>query len=372
MSVRYIRVNPSLNMFSPATRSNGDIAIIGDATAGPTNDAQLFTDPASAAATFTSGNLVDSIQRAFLQTPGPTIVYGVRISATTNASWQAALNEVSALNVQIVVLANTPLDGTTGDTAASPPGAIIQLANHVTTVSNTGSDGMERIGVAMLPADSTSLTRITGSLQNDRMVFIAHRSTQDAAAAVAGTVSGYEPHVSLLLKSVNIDTNFFTPAQIATINGAETSTSGPAGQGVNWFTDPTLIPGRGVYMGEGYTGDPGNMKFIDVQRTIDSISFSLKARLIRTIGSLRISRSGLRALRIQFESVLDPLISRGVIEDYDVVIPILNLLDKDPASLTASELAQINQAQTDRVVEVVAAIDYAGAIHRLSISLIFE
>ena len=78
------------------------------------------------------------------------------------------------------------------------------------------------------------------------MVYIAHKSDQDAAAAVAGTIAGYEPHISILLKPVNITSATFTPAEI---RGAERQTrrssSGPAGKGVNWFIDPVLIPGHG-------------------------------------------------------------------------------------------------------------------------------
>jgi hypothetical protein len=204
------------------------------------------------------------------------------------------------------------------------------------------------------------------------MVYIAHRSTEDAAAAVAGTIAGYEPHISLLLKPVNITSGPFTPAEIGTINGSETFSSGPAGQGVNWLVDPVLIPGRGMYMGEAYTGNPGGKKFIDIVRTVDDVSFRLKAQLIKTIGALRISRSGLRALVAQMEAVLEPLVRNEVIEGYEVVVPILVLLDKDPASLTAAELTQINNAQAQRVVEVLIAVDYAGAIHRLAITLKFE
>ena len=115
-----------------------------------------------------------------------------------------------------------------------------------------------------------------------------------------------------------------------------------------------------------------DVKFIDVQRTIDDCSFKLKARLIRSVGSLRISRSGLRALVVQMEAVLDPMVVGGVIEGYTIVIPVLDLLDADPASLTAAQLQVIQDAQTDRVVEVLVAVDYAGAIHRIAITLKFE
>jgi hypothetical protein len=71
-------------------------------------------------------------------------------------------------------------------------------------------------------------------------------------------------------------------------------------------------------------------------------------------------------------AILEPLRAREVIESYDIFIPILALLDKDPASLTDAERQQINNAQNDRVVEALIAVDYAGAIHRLNITLKFE
>jgi hypothetical protein len=366
MTVRYIRVNPIADLFSPAVRAYGNIAVVGVATGGPENDPRPFTNPADAEVLF-PGALSASIRTVFAQTPGPTLVYGVRTAAGPN--WAAALAAVSALDVQLVTLAATPLDATSG---APPNGAIVQLANHVTTVSNTGGDGKERMGVAMLARGATNPSIVTGALANERMVYIAHKSDDDAAAAVAGTIAGYEPHISILLKPVNITSQAFIPAEIGAINGSETFASGPAGQGVNWLVDPVLIPGRGTYMGEGYTGNPGGKKFIDIVRTVDDVSFRLKAQLIKTIGTLRIGRSGLRSLIAQMEAVLEPLVRNEVIEGYDVVVPILVLLDKDPASLTAAELAQINNAQAQRVVEVLVAVDYAGAIHRLAITLKFE
>lgn len=377
MSVRYIRVNPVANLFSPAVRAFGNLAIVGEVTspAAPPADIAVanvpivFTNPDEALRRC-PGNLGNSIALAFSQTPGPTVVFGVR--STNGTDFTAALNAVATLDAQFVMLANVALNATTGAAGVAPGGLITQLANHVTSVSNTGGDGKERMGVAMLEKGSTETALVTGTLAHDRMTYVAHKSDQDAAAAVAGTIAGYEPHISILLKQVNITTESFTPSEINTLNGSEDFKSPPAGNGVNWFVDPLLIPGRGIYMGEGYTGNPGGKKFIDVVRTIDDVSFKLKAQLINSIGNLRISRSGLRSLIVQMESVLEPLVKSEVIEGYTIMIPILILLDRDPNSLTVAELAQINNAQSQRVVEVLIAVDYAGAIHRLAITLKFE
>jgi hypothetical protein len=368
MTVRYIRVNAISNLFAPVTRAFGNIAVVGQVTppASPPADLAVantpltFTDPAEALRRC-PGDLGNAINLCFQQTPGPSLVYGVRTAA--GPDWVDALEAVSALDAQIVMLANTPTDSSS---ATGPNGAIFQLSQHVTSVSNTGADGQERIGVAMLGNGVTDTTVVTnvGSLVNERMVYVAHKSSQDAAAAVAGTIASYEPPVSILLKPVNITSAQFTPTEIQAINGA-VETAGPTGQGINWLTHPTLIPGTGIYMG-------GGKKFIDIVRVIDDVSFKLKAQLIRTIGNLRISRSGLRGVIAQMEVVLLPMVQAGVLDDYTITIPLLVMLDKDPTKLTAAELALINQAHAERLVQIAVAVSYAAAIHRLVITLQFS
>jgi hypothetical protein len=361
VAVRYIRTNTIANLFAPATRAFGNIAIIGEATAGPANSARTFTDPADALTTF-PGTLGTSIALAFAQSPGPALIFGIRPAA--GPDWAGALTECSSIDAQFVVLAGVAL------TAVTTP-TITLLANHVTTVSGL-ADGKERMGVVMLAKGATATGLVTGTLAHERMIYCAHKSDQDVGAAVAGTIAGYEPHISPLLKQVNVLSDPFTPAEIVTINGAESFNNPPAGQGVNWLVDPVLIPGRGVYLGEAYTGNPGGKKFIDIVRTIDDVSFRLKARMIAAVGNLRISRSGLRSLVAQVESVLMPLQANEVIEGFTVMIPILSLLDKDPNQLTPAEVTAINNAQSTRLVQVLVAVDYAGAIHRIDLTLKFE
>jgi hypothetical protein len=284
----------------------------------------------------------------------------------TGADVATALVQVEKLDVQFVVIAGVFLDATTGATA----GAIGKLADHVVSVSNS-VDGRERMGVAMLAKNSTDVSVVKDTLAIDRMVYIAHKSDDDVAAAVAGAIAGQAPSTSMVLKPVSVSSAPFTSAEIDAINLAEGDTDPVRGQGVNWLVDPPLIPGAGIFLGEGYTGNPHGRKFIDAMRTVDDLTFKLKARLIQAIGTLRISRSGLRALVVQIEAVLNPLVSNGVIEGFSVNIPVLQLLDADPATLTPAQLQQINDAQTDRLAEVQVAVDYAGAIHRISITLNF-
>jgi len=373
MAVRYITVTPVAKTFSPATRSFGDIAVIGSAPAaatGPVNTPIAVTNPDSVAdksnpggkdkpiddPAWFQGDLGNSVRLAFAQTPGPTTVYAVRLSAGANALADA-LATVAKMDVQLVTMANKPLENT-----AASKADIEALASHVNTVSNTGGDGKERIGVAMLKKGGVDPGVVTAGMSINRMVLVAHNSDADAAAAVAGTIAGYEPHISLLLKQVNISLDtLFSDSEIDAFNAAR----------INWLTDPTLLPGKGLYMGEAYTLS-AQMPYIDIIRTIDDISFRLKASLIQSIGNLRISRSGLRALVSQMTAVLEPLRQREVIEGYTVFLPALVLLDKDPVKLTDAELAQINAIQNARTVDSVVTVDYAGAIHRLNITLIFS
>jgi hypothetical protein len=375
MPVRYITVTPVTKLFKPATRAFGDIAVVGgaDTTAtGPKKTPIPITNPDSLSdksnpggkdkpvddVAWFRGDLGNSVRKVFGQSPGPTTVWAVQTDPTDAPDpFGKALAEVAKLDVQIVTLANTPL-------GTPPQGrtAIERLSSHVNTVSNTGGDGKERIGVAMLAKGLADPTVLTANMSNARMVLVAHKSDEDAAAAVAGTIAGYEPHISLLLKPVSLDMDaLFSDSEIDALNTAR----------VNWLTDPTLIPGKGLFMGEGYTLG-ADIPYIDIIRTIDDVSFRLKAQLIRSIGDLRVSRSGLRTLVSQMTAVLEPLKQREIIEGYDVFLPLLVLLDKDPLSLTAAELQQINNAQNDRTVDAVVAVDYAGAIHRLNITLKFE
>jgi hypothetical protein len=450
MPVRYITVTPITNLFVPATRSFGDIAVIGavDATAlGPkkipipitnplavsSRSVSLTTNGTTAAGNPTlnfaavpptilagmtivdltigsvipagttvqsttattvvmsqnatgagvgsgdsiqfrnpnngkpvddigwfKGALAQSIKTAFAQSPGPTTVWAIATDPTDGANTLTnGLAEAAKLNVQIVVLANMPLIGTAAGQGRTE---IEALATHCNTVSNNGGDGMERIGVAMLGNGVTDTTLISATMAQNRMTMIAHHSTEDVAAAAAGVIAGYAPHISLLLKQVTVDMDkVFADSEIDAFNTAR----------INWVTRTPLIPGAGFYMGEGYTLGT-DQPYIDIVRTIDEISFDLKAALIRSIGVLRVTRAGLRALVSEMSAVLQPLQDDAVIDSYLVFFPLLTLLDKDPTKLTDVELQEIHNAQATRTVNSIVTIEYAGAIHRLNITLKFE
>jgi len=143
-------------------------------------------DDSSTPPTWFKGNLAAAVRKTFEQTPGPTTVWAVRENpADGNNALANAFAEVAKLDVQIVLLANTPLiSNAVGRTE------IELLSAHVNTVSKTGGDGKERIGVAMLGKDVADPAVVTGNMSTARMVMVAHKSTEDAAAAVAGTIAG--------------------------------------------------------------------------------------------------------------------------------------------------------------------------------------
>lgn len=432
MAVKYINVKPRSDLFVPAVRSFGDIAMVGKGGIGTSSSsAKPFTDPLQAAQAYPpvatkltaaaatdattisvgasvrpgvsveidegakaevrkvtavtgtgpysltldpalakdhaadatvkpgSTELAAAIAIAFGQTPPPTRIWGVQVAAD-GANWQEALGKVAALDVQIVVLAHTPLNQANEQT-------VTLLANHVVTTSNTGGDGKERIGVAMLdPADAVTASSLnTGDIRTDRMFLVASKTSEDdVAAAAAGVIAGYEPQVSMLLKPIRISmTGAFTDEDISTLDG----------KSVNWITSPTLIPGQSLFLGEGYTANPSaDKKYIDVVRTLDDVNFRIKATLIQAIGDLRVSRSGLRSIVTLVQSVLSPLVAQEVIEDYSVHIPLLVLLDRDQATLSGDEAQQIADRRRSRVVDMTVSVVYAGSIHRLSIELVFK
>ncbi|MER5961480.1 hypothetical protein [Streptomyces sp. NPDC002057] len=306
-------------------------------------------------------DLAAAISMAFRQTPPPTVVWGLEVDFA-NPVWSEAFTAATDIPVQIVVLANTPLN-------EQPPTShpVELLANHVTTVSNTGGDGNERIGIAMLDPTLTQDEQIalcTGAIRSNRMFLIAHESTDDVAAAVAGVIAGHEPHISLLLKPVSIKmTEHFTATEIQEYYN----------NSINWVASPVLLPGQALYLGEGLTANPsGGKKYIDVVRTLDDIGFRVKAALIQAVGDLRIDRPGLRTVVTLVQSVLSPLVTRGVIESYAIHIPLLVLLERERATLSADELEQISQGRSGRNVDMEVSVVYAGVIHQIAVKLVLK
>jgi hypothetical protein len=270
--------------------------------------------------------------------------------------------------VQFVCLAN--------ETDVAAVGALV---THVETVS---ADGNRRIAVAMVDPDLAVAAGETfaenaddayGALKSSsgRFILAAARvpttgglPNVDVAAAVMGTVAGYDVHVSILMKQVRgvkipIERQF----SASEIKQCAEAFIVP-------LIDPELIPGEGIFIGSGraYTDDTSRL-YPDVVRTLDHIEYLLKAGLIGSIGNVRIDRLGMQALGARFDGILQPLVTRRMIADYRVDIPLLGILEAEEAARTPGQAATLTDSRTSRVVEVLLSVTYAGAVHFLDINL---
>ena len=366
-----------------AKRAVGNVAVVGDAggfgtavanvpvMVGSEAEARtLFADTDASGAITNSGRLYASLKTVLQQDPAPSRVYAVATAdAGGDPDYAAALSSLAAAPVQFVCLAN--------ETDADQ---LEVLKDHIETVS---ADGNRRIGVAMVDpalavgagetfagnADDTY-----GDIKSDlsRMVLAAARvpvdgnglPETDVAAAVMGTIAGYDVHISVLMKQVRgpkipVERQF-TASEIKQL--AEVF--------IIPIIDPDLVPGEGLFLGSGraYTTDTSRL-YVDIVRTLDQIEFLLKAGLIGSIGNVRIDRLGMQALKSRFDGILQPLMSSRVIADYSVDIPLLPILEAEEAARTPGQAATLTDARTSRVVEVLLSVVYAGAVHFLDINL---
>lgn len=394
----YIHIRIDTRGLQPkASRAVGNVAVVGRGHAEGTAevdkpyqisseaDARALFAKVEGGAVIDSSDLYDSLQLALRQDPAPSRVYAVRADESGgSANYTAALAKLDPLDVQFVVAAFEP------DVAA-----LGQLKSHV---ENASAAGKGRLGVAMVdPALTLTGTNtfpeeveaVYAGLKSDssRMVLVAARADttlntedvtlpdasvetrryatdRDPAAAVAGTIAGYNPHISVLMKQVRgiqiDDANQFSPSEITQLSE----------QFVMPVFDPALIPGAGLFLGAGrtYTTDTSRL-YVDIVRVLDDVEFRLKAGLIGAIGDVRIDRLGMQTLRSQIDSILSPLKRRRVIANYDIYLPLLPILAKEEASRTADESVQVTNSRIDRRVEAVLSIYYGPAVHVLSLEV---
>lgn len=274
------------------------------------------------------------------------------------------------------------------------PHHITTLRDHVEAASPNDAGGggtRPRIGVAMLPeggipdssgkiTDKFSDWKDTGDVNSpmtwasSRMVFVAHNSPDDVAAAVSGVIAGVDPWISLVLKPVQGITqvgDFTDQALLTFLHPDQTGLTQPK---VNPVVHPEFLAGSGPVMGEGFTADgTGQRQYIDIVRTIDDIAFRIKATLTspQVIGTLRINRSGLRILNSILRAMLNTRVGEGEIDGYAIDIPIQAITEKDEKDRTADENAQLQQVQNSRSLALNVSVDYSGAIHQLIVTLKF-
>jgi hypothetical protein len=385
----YIRVTIDTSGLTPTPPPGfGNVAIVGSAGgfgAATPNEPIMIGSEAEARKLFAdidrqtgaitnnganAGPLYHSLREVLLQRPGPSRIYAVATADTGGApDWAAGLAAVATAPVQFVCLARvTNLE---------------TLANLATHVADASSAGAKRVGVAMVDPDlavpagqtfASAADAAYGGLKNadGRMVLAAARvattggaPTSDVAACVMGTIAGYQPHISVLLKQVNEVTiplaRQFTGTEVAQL----------AEKAMLPLLDPEYIPGEGIFLGSGRSYNPTDPArlYIDVVRVLDDIESRLKTGLIGVIGNVRIDRLGMQGLRGRFDAILGPLQASRVIDGYTVDIPILPVLETEEANRSPGGKESLKNSRTSRAVEVLVTITYAGSVHFLDVKL---
>lgn len=315
---------------------------------------------------------------------GALSVWGYRLNAgDTFDDTSPALADFSNRQINIVCLA--------GD---ADPHHITTLRDHVESASPNDAGGggtRPRIGVAMLPeggiTDSTG--KVTDKFSDwknagdvnspmnwasSRMVFVAHNSPDDVAAAASGVIAGVDPWISLVLKPVTGITQVGDFNDQALLTFLHPDQVGLVQPKVNPVVHPEFLAGSGPVMGEGLTADgTGQRQYIDIVRTIDDIAFRIKATLTspQVIGTLRINRPGLRILNSILSAMLNTRVAEGEIDGYAIDIPIQAITEKDEKDRTAAETLQLQQVQNSRALPLNVSVEYSGAIHQLIVTLKF-
>ncbi|MFJ8675618.1 hypothetical protein [Streptomyces sp. NPDC093589] len=377
-----------------ARRATGNIVVVGSTGGAGGADANVpvqigseaearkhfaEVDPRTGAVT-RSGPLYRSLCTTLRQDPAPSRVYAVPTASTEPGpgeepggavpDYDAALTATASLPVQLVCLAEE-----------TRPEHLRLLRDHVENVSKAGS---ARMGVAMVDPDiavgndnptfaAAAKAAYDGvKSANSRMILVAARVAPDedagplpdVAAAVTGTIAGYPPHASVLMKQVR---GFQIPLS-RQFSGTEIKDLAEAL--IIPVIDPELVPGEGLFLGSGrcFTNDSSKL-FADIIRVLDHIEFLLKAGLIGTIGETRIDRLGMQGMRSRIDGILSPLLTSGVIAAYSIDIPLLPILEAEEAARTPGQGSTLSEARQDRRVEVLLSVTYAGAVHFLNINL---
>jgi hypothetical protein len=390
----FIEVKIDTSALTPvAQRSPGVIAIVGKTAAGAAGGTATVNKPFAidtldqAAGLFAQKNadgtvaetpLYSSLKIALLQDPKPSKIYGVKVDGTNYAGALSALE--AADDVTFVSLANEFDVGTAaspGNPAANPPVAptiatnLNALKDHVESMS---AQGQKRIGVAMVnPTTAKSntyvdtITTAVNSLKSSssRMVVIAARgSTGDAATAAMAAIAGFDPQVSVVLKKVR---GFAMPVES---QYSPSEIKGLSEAGIIPIIDPALIVGESLHFAEGrcFTTD-ASLLYIDIVRVLDDIDFRLKAGLIGAVGDARITKSGMTMLKTRVEGILGPLQRGGVIVDFAIDIPVLNILSVPETAWTATDRSIVQTARANRMVDLFVSVTYGPAVHRLKVTL---
>jgi hypothetical protein len=315
---------------------------------------------------------------------GALQVWAFRLNAgDTFDNTSPALADFANRQINIVCLSND-----------TDPHHVTTLRDHVESASPNDAGGggtRPRIGVAMLPqggitdsggkvtdkfADWKDPTDVNSPMtwSSSRVVFVAHNSPDDVAAAVSGVIAGVDPWISLVLKPVTGIAQVGDFSDSALLTFLHPDQVGLVQPKVNPVVHPEFLAGSGPVMGEGLTADgTGQRQYIDIVRTIDDIAFRIKATLTspQVIGTLRINRPGLRILNSILRAMLNTRVAEGEIDGYAIDIPIQAITEKDEKDRTDDEKQQLQQVQNSRSLPLNVSVEYSGAIHQLIVTLKF-
>lgn len=378
----FIEVSIDTSALLPAVqRAPGVLAIVGDAAGtAPANVPIPVATLADAVPLFNQLNagvpnpeslLYKGLKAAFLQDPGPSKIYAVKLNA---GDWSAALASLEAADdVTFVALAGSPVKSGAG----SPNAPITALKSHC---ENQSAAGNKRIGVAHVDTTivrsntyAADVIALTTPLKSDsgRMVMVAARGAEEqpgvageVSSAAAAAIAGLPVATSIVLKKVR---GFAMPLGKQYGPG---EISALATDGILPVIDPALIAGESLHFAEGttYTTD-ATLKYVDLVRLLDDVEFRLKAGLIGMIGDARITRSGLADIIRRAEGILGVVQLEGGITDYAVTIPVHLALSRPEASRSPTEIQEINTARSERLVDMIVSIVIGPAVHRLRIAL---
>lgn len=378
----HVRIDTS-KLVPVAQRSPGVIAVVGKTAVGAAGGQAAANVPrqvstlVEAETLFASRDgggvvaetpLYAALKLAMVQDPQPSRIYGVRVDGDNYA---AALQSLEAADdVTFVSLAREVSVGNAagGGNAATN---LMALRDHVSTMS---SQGNKRVGVAMVdPQRARSVTYVddvkqaVGALKEDngRMVLVAARGADgDTATAAMAAMAAYPPHVSMVLKKVKgiripVEQQY-SPSEVKQLSA----------EGINPIIDPTLIPGESLHFAEGktFTTDAA-LRYIDIVRVLDDIDFRLKAGLIGQIGDARITKGGLTSLRVRCEEILGTLRGQGVIADFSISIPVLDVLMVPEAAWQPADADLVRTARQNRSVDMFVSVTYGPAVHLLRVTL---
>jgi hypothetical protein len=376
----FIEVNIDTSALTPvAQRSPGVIAIVGKSAAGSAainkpfaidtlDQAAVLFATKNADGTVTETPLYSSLKIALLQDPKPSKIYGVKVETDNYAAALASLE--AADDVTFVSLANEVTVGAAAGGGAVATG-LVALKEHVETMS---AQGQKRIGVAMVDpvtvksntyVDDIKATSVSLKSSSSRMILIAARgATVDAATAAMSAIAGYNPQISMVLKKIR---GFAMPVES---QYSPSEIKGLSEEGIIPIIDPALIVGESLHFAEGrcFTTD-ASLLYIDIVRVLDDIDFRLKAGLIGAVGDARITKSGMTMLKTRVEGILGPLQRSGVIVDFNIDIPVLNILNLPESTWNATDRSIVTTARANRIVDLFISVTYGPAVHRLKVSL---